>query len=66
MGTCAGAHHIVMFNVKEDVTADEYTTLESSLTGLKQILGLQGSIDHWSCQTTDSLVTLWTEHMPTI
>ena len=35
----AGAHHIVMFSVKDDVTAEEFSTLESSLRNLKQILG---------------------------
>ncbi|CAL1167570.1 unnamed protein product [Cladocopium goreaui] len=31
-----GAHHIVMFSVKDDVTAEEFSTLESSLRNLKQ------------------------------
>lgn len=35
----AGAHHIVMFNVKDGTTEDDFTALESALRGLKQILG---------------------------
>eukprot|EP00438_Fugacium_kawagutii_P031079 Skav204621 [mRNA] locus=scaffold1712:222516:225149:- [translate_table: standard] len=49
----AGAHHIVMFNVKEDVTADQYTTLESSLTGLKQILGLNNYRARFQAELSD-------------
>jgi len=31
-----GAHHIVMFNVKDGTTEDDFTALESALRGLKQ------------------------------